>query len=126
MASEDSSAGKKFRFEFQGVHNNPCLLQITKGPWHIETDGNTEFDIVSEEGKIIASVDAFYTETAEAEANVQCLHLVPDLVRGIYTAMRALRGALPDNETEETVAYGLADLLKRCYSSPELGDTITP
>ena len=128
--SASSSRDREFRFEFQGAHNNPCLLQITKGFWNIESapEGD-EWDIVSETGKTIATLDLYggvNGDQSELEANAQCISLVPELVRAVYTAMRALRGNMPDDETPQTIALGLEELLKRCYSSPTAGDTIVP
>jgi hypothetical protein len=101
--------------------------EITSGAWKIESDGVDEFDIVSEEGKIITSIDgAFCDSDDEMHANVQCLHLVPELVRAVYTSMRALRGAMPDDETPESISQYLSELLRQCYASPELRRTISP
>jgi len=123
MASRDSFVAtelKQFRFDFLPPHTAP---QLTGGKWYIEGDGCEEFEIVNEEGRPIALLwDR--TPDGEMETNAQCIALVPELVRGIYTAMRALRGAVPDNETPETVAQYLSELLKRTYSLPMEGDTI--
>lgn len=123
MASRDSFVAtelRQFRFDFLPPHMPP---QITKGKWYLETDGVDEYEIVDEQGRSVAALwDR--TPDSEIEANAQCVALVPELVRGIYAAMRALRGAVPDNETPETVAQYLSELLKRCYSSPAEGDTI--
>ena len=113
MASANTS-GKKFR-----------PPPISPGKWHIETDGLDDFVIMDEEGGEVAVLDRFSCPfgdvgTAQFESNLQCISLVPELVRGIYAAMHALMGNIPDNETEKSIAVQLQDLLKRVYSSPSV------
>jgi hypothetical protein len=100
---------------------------ITEGKWSIDSDGVDEIDIVDQHGAIIATLDRVirpdYAEDS-LENDAQCISLVPELVRALHVAMHALRGNIPDNETELTIAKKLNDLLKRCYSSPQEEGTI--
>lgn len=119
-SSEGTKGKKKFRFDFLPPHEPP---QLTKGRWYIESDGCEEFEIVNEDGLPVALL---WDKTPEGqmESNAQCIALVPELVRAVYISMRALRGAMPDDETPETIAAYLTDLLRRTYSYPLVGDTI--
>lgn len=120
--STSSSTAGKFRFDLSEEHKK--LLHITKGKWYVETDGHDEFDIVDERGLPLAIVHGAKLNLREMAANAQCFALVPELVRALYVATRALKGSIPDNESPQTIADELSRLLWRCYSIPEEGGTI--
>lgn len=128
MASEDGSVDDTFDLDFRSPHDPPTL---SPGKWKIECDGLDEFTVLDGEGDEVAVLDRHSCHFGEEgksqfETNLQCIKLVPELVRALYVATHALSGNLPDNETEKTLARKMSRLLKRCYSSPELGDTIEP
>lgn len=113
---------KPFTFDFAEPHQPP---QMTEGHWYVEDDGVSEIEIVNEMGEFVANIDLRgRVDDPSFWVDAQCIALVPELVRAIYVAGRALRGNLPENETETTIAEKLSALLKRCYSSPEEGGTI--
>lgn len=109
---------KKFDLRFHPQHMPP---QITKGKWLLSTDGVDEIDVVDENGNVIASFDASnYKDREEMLANIQCFLLVPLLVRGVYSGMRALKDNMPDNETADSISNKLSELLRECYCSPDV------
>jgi len=118
MDSRKASEAKPFSF-FMPSHRH-SLPQLPAGKWHVESDGLDEYEILDEKGNVLASFEEGNFESREHMlAMIQCTLLIPQFVPAIYTAMHALRDNVEDDQTAETVAIRLSNLLRDCYSSPK-------